>query len=52
MILSDRPVQILAGVYNNIFCFIKVDQLIIAHMFQVQFPNKVLKTIIMHHAMK
>ena len=46
MVLSDsnwRIVQIMAEVQEHILCFIKVDQMIIAHMFQVQFLNKVLK---------
>ena len=50
LIPADRVVQILAEVQDYTLLFIKVDQLIIAHMFQVQFLNLVLKFITMHHA--
>ena len=43
MTTSGRTVQILAEVKEKINIFFKFDQLIIAHMFQVQLLNQVLK---------
>ena len=43
LIPSGRTLHILAELQDHILCFIKVDQLIISHMFQVQLLNQVLK---------
>ena len=52
MIPSGKIVQIPAEVQEHMLCFIKVYQLIIAHMFQVQFLNIVLKVSSMQHAIQ
>ena len=52
MIPSGRTVQILAEVQEHIYIFIKVGKIIIAHMFQVQFFDQVLKVIIIQHALQ
>ena len=52
MIPYGKTVHILPEVQEHILCFIKVSQLIIAHIFQVQFLNKVMKAITMQHVIK
>ena len=42
---DDRTVHILEEVQDYILCFIKGDQLIIVHIFQVQLLNKLLKWV-------
>ena len=51
MIPDSKNFHIVTGVQENILCFIKVYQLIIEHMFQVQLPNTVLKVSITNHAL-
>ena len=45
-------VQILEEVKEHIFCFIKIHQLIIAHMFQVNFLNMVIIVNTMQHSLQ
>ena len=55
MVFSDpviSTVEILEVVQVNILFFIKADQLIISHMFQVQSPNVVLKVSRMQHTLQ
>ena len=51
LISSGSNVQIMEEIQEHILCFIKVEQLIISHMFQFQFPNIVLKVSTMQHAL-
>ena len=52
MIQAGRTDQILAEVQDHILCFIKVEQLIIAHMLQVQLINIVPRVNIMQNALQ
>ena len=47
MIKYFRTVHIMEEVQEHILFFINVEQLIIVHMFQVHFPNLVMKVSIM-----
>ena len=52
MILVGKIVHTLAEVQEHILSFIKVVQLIIAHMFQYQLLNKVQKLSTTQHVMQ
>ena len=52
MIQDGSTDQILSEVQEHILCFIKVEQLTILHMFQVQFFNLVLRLNAMNNALQ
>ena len=52
MIKSDRNTHIMEELQEHVFCFIKVDQFIIAHMLQVQLLNLVMIVNIIQHELQ
>ena len=52
MVPAYRTFHILAEVQKHIYILIKVDQFIIAHMFQVKLLNIVLKVSTIQHAVQ